>query len=263
MNQADILDQHESNVAQGVILSAPLLLFPSRSSSRPSAEVVREACRSLAMRLGQVNQQEAALRSLSKIREALGSDQFDVYLREIDDSMMRNFELLCDVYGLVGTPMKRRPRVGSLLISTDIVNLIVKDFFFLLKIRFFRYFMLLYSDLKRQSKTNSGRGSKEKSIRRYNSADEKIKDIIAVDKTWESDDDSDESGIEDTRSNSGSSITTSARVVLETEIKFDQETAITMTILEEQDKETRAQRELEVKAIESNAQLDDKKKTAR
>lgn len=65
-----------------------------------------------------------------------------------------------------------------------------------------------------------------------------------MDKSWESEEDSDTSGIveEDdegsavSRSGSSGGIT-SARVVLETEIKFNQETAITMTILEEREKE--------------------------
>ena len=64
-----------------------------------------------------------------------------------------------------------------------------------------------------------------------------------MDKSWESEEeDSDTSGIAEgddesgIRSGSSSSIH-SARVVLETEIKFNEETAITMTILEEQDKD--------------------------
>ncbi|XP_058799281.1 uncharacterized protein LOC131668840 isoform X2 [Phymastichus coffea] len=232
LNRTDVLDEHETNVAQGVILSTPLLLFPSRSSNRPTTDVVREACRALAMRLVQVSQQESALRSLAKIREVIGSEEFDGYLREVDDSMKRNFELLCDVYGLEGAR-------------------------------------------KRRAMSRAGHGT-EQTIRRYSSAEETIKDIVAIDKTWGSEDDSDESGIEDegalaSRSGSGSSIT-SARIILETEIKFDEETAITMTILEEQEKQPEGKQgsdesevEQEKMAIESagRTEADERKKTPR
>ncbi|XP_023314275.1 dentin sialophosphoprotein-like [Trichogramma pretiosum] len=166
-------------VLRGVLLSTPLLLFPSRSTGRPSSALVREATRTLAMHLVQVQHQEAALRSLVKIRDSCDDDEngdglseVDDYLRQIDESIVRNFELLCDVYGLA----------------------------------------------KWESDDDDEDDDDNKS-------DSDTSGIAEVD---------DESS--DRRSGSGSSVT-SARIVLETEIKFNEETAITMTILEEQDKE--------------------------
>jgi hypothetical protein len=78
--------------------------------------VIREATQALAMRLVQVTHQESALRSLAKIRDAIGEEEFNGYLVEIDDSMKRNFELLCDVYELRGCASpknRRRPGVSS------------------------------------------------------------------------------------------------------------------------------------------------------
>lgn len=120
MNRPDVLDDYQTSIATGVILSTPLLLFPSRSSTRPGSEVVRAATQALAMRLVQVTHQESALRSLAKIREAIGEDEFAGYLKEVDDSMKRNFDLLCDVYGIrrsSPTAKRKRPRVIIRIIS--------------------------------------------------------------------------------------------------------------------------------------------------
>lgn len=114
MNRADVLDEYQTRVATGVILSTPLLLFPSKSSPRPSNKLVRETSQALAVRLGQVTHQESALRSLAKIRETIGRDELNGYLSELDDAMIRNFELLCEVYGVTSDPgrRRRRPRVS-------------------------------------------------------------------------------------------------------------------------------------------------------
>lgn len=117
MSRPDVLDEYQTRVTTGVILSAPLLLFPSRSSPQPSRQLVRDTSQALAMRLGQVTHQESALRSLAKIREAVGRDTLNGFLAELDDAMIRNFELLCDVYGVTSDPgrKRRRPRVRRYL----------------------------------------------------------------------------------------------------------------------------------------------------
>lgn len=84
--------------------------------------------------------------------------------------------------------------------------------------------------LPRKSRASAKHSSTGKPRRRLDSLEELIEDVAAVDKSWESEEDSDESGIAEEE-------VSSARVVLETEIKFNEETAITMTILEERDKE--------------------------
>ncbi|KAL7286251.1 hypothetical protein TKK_0019429 [Trichogramma kaykai] len=271
-------------VLRGVLLSTPLLLFPSRSTGRPSSALVREATRTLAMHLVQVQHQEAALRSLVKIRDSCDDDEngdglseVDAYLRQIDESILRNFELLCDVYGL-GKRKKRRsieqqPPAKKKSKQQQLVKA---------------------SDKVRSSADENRRKTAATAATRRSYRPPSRKDVIVplhVAK-WESDgddddddddnkSDSDTSGIaevddesSDRRSGSGSSVT-SARVVLETEIKFNEETAITMTILEEQDKEVEgaeiSEETSELQRIEASADqstkllavVDEKKKLPR
>ena len=89
-----------------------------------------------------------------------------------------------------------------------------------------------------QSRAGSKRGSAD---RRKNSLEASIKEVVAVDKSWgDSEEDSDTSGIAEEDEDSASPANmSSARVVLETEIKFNEETAITMTILEDREREAR------------------------
>ncbi|XP_014210099.1 stress response protein nst1-like [Copidosoma floridanum] len=150
------------------------------------------------MRLVQVVHQEAALKSLAKIRDTVGEEEFGKYLTEVDESMKRNFELLCEIYGIERSSSAKRNRI--------------------------------------KSKAASG----VKSLQRKDSFEDSIKEVVPVDKSWDSED-SDTSGIaeedeDNVRASSSASVSSSARVVLETEIKFDEETAITMTILEERAK---------------------------
>ncbi|XP_011500447.1 PREDICTED: uncharacterized protein LOC105364258 [Ceratosolen solmsi marchali] len=198
LNRTDVLDNYQTSVAKGVIVSTPLLLFPSRSSVKPSKEIVREATQALAMRLVQVTHQESALRSLAKIRDTIGEEEFNGYLHEIDDSMKRNFELLCDVYAIQNSsPMTSRRRPESR--TSD------------------RYV-----------------GGK---IQRKDSTNEALKETVDVKKSWKKmEEDAGVSLVVKENEESTCSVA-STRVVLETEIKFDEETAITMTILEEQEKE--------------------------
>lgn len=113
-------------------------------------------------------------------------------------------------------------------------------------------------------------------LRRTDSLED-IKDVVPVDKSWDSDEDSDTSGIAEEDEDglrSGSGSLNSARVVLETEIKFNEETAITMTILEDQGKNSKRetskyddddQREVDEKdvrvEIDDRAQEDRRKNT--
>ncbi|CAB0038092.1 unnamed protein product [Trichogramma brassicae] len=230
-------------VLRGVLLSAPLLLFPSRSTGRPSSALVREATRTLAMHLVQVQHQEAALRSLVKIRDSCDDDgdenadglsEVDAYLRQIDESIVRNFELLCDVYGL-GKRKKRRSIEQQQQPAAKKKS---------------KQQQLVKASDKVRSSADENRRKTAVSRRSYQPPSRNDVVVPLHVAKWESDDedddnksDSDTSGIaevddesSDRRSGSGSSVT-SARVVLETEIKFNEETAITMTILEEQDKE--------------------------
>lgn len=164
----------------GVILSAPLLLFPSSNSPPPTSQVLKDATIAFASRLAQVPHQEAVLKSLMKIRDAVGEEEFESYLADYDDKFKKNIDILSKIYNIKPSKKKQGKNRAQDIIKTD---------------------------------------TKER----------------AFDKSWDSD--SDTSGIaeeEDETPNAGSAIPP-ARVVLETEIKFNEETAITMTILEEKD----------------------------
>ena len=103
-----MFNEYETSIVREVILSVPLLLFPSRSIVNPSKETISYATRALALRLVQVPHQEAALRSRVKIREAVGDEDFKGYLKQVDESIMKNFRLLCDFYGEKKEESKKR-----------------------------------------------------------------------------------------------------------------------------------------------------------
>ncbi|XP_011701488.1 PREDICTED: uncharacterized protein LOC105458119 [Wasmannia auropunctata] len=176
LNRPDAHNPFQTNVTTGVILSAPLLLFPSSNSPPPTMQILKDATIAFASRLVQVPHQEAVLKSLMKIRDAVGEEEFESYLADYDDKFKKNIDVLSKIYNI--KPSR-----------------------------------------KRQDKNRTQDIMKER----------------AIDKSWDSD--SDTSGIaeeEDEMPNAGGAIPP-ARVVLETEIKFNEETAITMTILEEKD----------------------------
>lgn len=180
MNRPDAHNPFQTNVTTGVILSAPLLLFPSSDSPAPTSQILKDATVAFASRLVQVPHQEAVLKSLMKIRDAVGEQEFDGYLADYDDNMKKNIEILSKIYNI--RPGKRKQRRKQ---STDITK----------------------SDKERD-----------------------------LDKThWDSD--SDTSGIAEEEDEAPNGTAPPGRVVLETEIKFNEETAITMTILEEKDDE--------------------------
>lgn len=114
--------------------------------------------------------QEAVLKSLMKIRDAVGEDEFESYLMDYDDNMKKNIEVLSKIYNIKSC--KKRQRENQDIMKTD----------------------------------------KDKTY-------------------WDSD--SDTSGIAEEEDEAPNGTMPPARVVLETEIKFNEETAITMTILEE------------------------------
>lgn len=183
LNRPDAHNPFQTNVTTGVILSAPLLLFPSSNSPPPTTQILKDATIAFASRLVQVPHQEAVLKSLMKIRDVVGEEEFESYLADYDDKFKKNIDVLSKIYNI--KPSKKKQEKNH---TQDIL------------------------------KTNA----KER----------------AFDKSWDSD--SDTSGIaeeEDETPNAGGAIPP-ARVVLETEIKFNEETAITMTILEEKDEDS-------------------------
>lgn len=180
MNRPDAHNPFQTNVTTGVILSAPLLLFPSSDSPAPTSQILKDATVAFASRLVQVPHQEAVLKSLMKIRDAVGEEEFEGYLADYDDNMKKNIEILSKIYNI--RPGKRKQG--------------------------------------RKHVTDIMKADKER----------------ALDKShWDSD--SDTSGIAEEEDETPNGTGPPGRVVLETEIKFNEETAITMTILEEKDDE--------------------------
>lgn len=162
----------------GVILSAPLLLFPSFDSSPPTFQILKDTTIAIASRLAQVPHQEAVLKSLMRIRDVVGQEEFESYLVDYDDKIMKNIEILSKIYNINCNKKKERKNQTYIVKTT-----------------------------------------KE----------------CSFDKSWDSD--SDTSGIAEEEEETPNSAIPSARIVLETEIKFNEETAITMTILEEKEKD--------------------------
>ncbi|KAL6256824.1 hypothetical protein P5V15_011763, partial [Pogonomyrmex californicus] len=182
LNRPDAHNPFQTNVTTGVILSAPLLLFPSSNSPSPPTQILKDVTIAFASRLVQVPHQEAVLKSLMKIRDTVGEQEFESYLADYDDKLKKNIDVLSKIYNIKPSKKKREKNRTQDIIKAD--------------------------------------------------AKERI-----FDKSWDSD--SDTSGIaeeEDEAPNAGGAIPP-ARVVLETEIKFNEETAITMTILEEKDED--------------------------
>ena len=184
LSRADALDSFQTNVSVGVILSTPSLLFPSSSSPRPSNQILSEAIAALATRLIQVTHQEAAIRSLVKIHEIIGHEEFNYYLNNLDINAKRDYEVLCDVYEL--KPSEKNARITSgkkMKKKNDIQNV---------------------RHRKQEEQETEERKNELNKNKNDNDGDEQVSMAMRP-----------------------------ARVVLETEIKFNEETAITMTILEE------------------------------
>ncbi|KAK1117025.1 hypothetical protein K0M31_017073 [Melipona bicolor] len=210
LNRSEVRDSFQTNVTTGVILSVPSLLFPSFNSPLPDPQLIKDTTIALASRLAQVPHQEAVLKSLMKIRDAVGVAEFESYLEDYDNKLKRNIEILSKIYNIKSA--KKSPRK-----SADVKNV-----------------------EKVENKDLEGK--------------------------WEND--SDTSGIAEEEDEVNNTTMPAARVVLETEIKFNEETAITMTILEEKDdseqEENGEENGTDVKNGEAEGKEDaDKRKTPR
>lgn len=179
LNRPDAHNPFQTNVTTGVILSAPLLLFPSSNSPPPTTQILKDATIAFAARLVQVPHQEAVLKSLMKIRDEVGDEEFESYLADYDDKLKKNIDVLSKIYNIKPSKRKRERNRAQDIVKAD---------------------------------------TKER----------------ILNKSWDSD--SDTSGIAEEEDETSNAIPP-ARVVLETEIKFNEETAITMTILEEKDED--------------------------
>ncbi|XP_044576396.1 uncharacterized protein LOC123259773 isoform X2 [Cotesia glomerata] len=159
----------DSHITLGVILSAPSLVFPSSRNIKPSRQSLKTVINALASCLGDIKYQEVALKSLVKIRDAIG-DEFVSYLEDCPGAK-EDFDNLSQVYNVHSLP-KRSKKVRKKRLKHD----------------------------KPVQKTSGEEKEEERENR---------EEILPP-----------------------------SRVVLETEIKFNKETAITMTILEEKDQDS-------------------------
>ncbi|XP_034942681.1 uncharacterized protein [Chelonus insularis] len=176
LNSEDVTNSCQSNIALGVILSAPSLLFPSSSNRfQPSKQSLRMVLIVLTNHLVQSSLQEAVLKSLIKIRDIIGIKEFDSYLSECHPNAKQDFEALCKIHNISFTPKKTKK---------------VKK-----------------SSKKKLKKENLNEGESQSC--------QNMGEVAMV--------------------NDDNLTIPPSRIVLETEIKLNQETAITMTILEEKD----------------------------
>ncbi|CAL7945263.1 unnamed protein product [Xylocopa violacea] len=209
LNRSEVRDSFQTNVTTGVILSVPSLLFPSSNSPSPNPQLVKDATIALASRLAQVPHQEAVLKSLMKIRDAVGVEEFESYLEDYDNKLKRNIEILSKIYNV------------------------------------------------KSNKKTTKNGTNAKNVEKLENKE--------LESKWESD--SDTSGIAEEEDEINNATMPAARVVLETEIKFNEETAITMTILEEKEDSEQEQDSEESGTDEKNEaggkEDPDKRKTPR
>nr|XP_012140693.1 PREDICTED: uncharacterized protein LOC100881202 isoform X1 [Megachile rotundata]XP_012140694.1 PREDICTED: uncharacterized protein LOC100881202 isoform X1 [Megachile rotundata] len=202
LNRSEVCDSFQTNVTTGVILSVPSLLFPSTSSPSPTPQLVKDATIALASRLAQVPHQEAVLKSLTKIRDAVGTETFESYVEDYDNKLKKNIEILSKIYNIKSNKKTQKKN----------------------------------SDLKSTEKETESKQQDQK---------------------WDSD--SDTSGIAEEEDEVNPATMSAARVVLETEIKFNEETAITMTILEEKEDSEKEQDEESGTDVRNDASPDRRK----
>lgn len=100
MEQKTFSEQYDGRVCVGVMLSMPSLVYTAMGTPKQS-HIVRAVVQALSKKMLQVQYQEVALKVLLRIREMIGVREFS---DRIAHNAYRDFELLCNVYGLPSTP---------------------------------------------------------------------------------------------------------------------------------------------------------------
>lgn len=93
-------EQLSGRICIGAMLSMPSLVYTSLGTPK-HAYILRAVIDALTTKMVQVTYQEIALKMLLKIREMVGVREFSEYIAH---GAYREFELLCNVYGLPSTP---------------------------------------------------------------------------------------------------------------------------------------------------------------
>lgn len=107
MEQKKYFQQFDSRICVGVMLSLPSLVYTSLGTTKQS-HIVRAVIQALTHKMVQVTYQEIALKVLLRIRTMIGVREFSEHIAH---GAYRDFELLCNVYGLPSTPDTEDPSV--------------------------------------------------------------------------------------------------------------------------------------------------------
>lgn len=100
MEQKKYCQKFDGRICVGVILSLPSLVYTSLGTPKQN-HIVRAVIEALTNKMIQVTFQEIALKVLLRIREMIGVREFSEHIAH---GAYRDFELLCNVYGLPSTP---------------------------------------------------------------------------------------------------------------------------------------------------------------
>lgn len=191
----------DTRVPLGVILASPSLLHPLAVSGAITSTGLSHLIGALAKKLVLVSYQEPALHALVKIRDMVGETRFQKCLDVFHLASKNDFDVLCQVYEV-------KPNLGDSGIDLQFVSSDVKQ-----DQESGGYWS---DDVQRAS---SSEGDEQRSGSDRSQFDDKV--------ASGSDSSRDDGNTEQELPN--------AKVVLETEIQFNEKTAITMTILEEED----------------------------
>lgn len=115
MEQTTYFQQFDGRICVGVMLSLPSLVYTALGTPKQN-HIVRTVIHALTNKMVQVTYQEVALKVLLRIREMIGVREFSEHIAH---GAYRDFELLCNVYGLPSTPNTQDPSMDLYLPQTS------------------------------------------------------------------------------------------------------------------------------------------------
>lgn len=116
MEQKTFFEKYDGRVCIGVMLSMPSLVYTALGTPKQN-HIVRDAIDALTNKMVQVIYQEVALKVLIRIREMIGGREFSEHIAH---GAYRDFELLCNVYGLPSTPNTQDPSLDLYLPQSSV-----------------------------------------------------------------------------------------------------------------------------------------------
>ncbi|KAF4529089.1 hypothetical protein B566_EDAN018220, partial [Ephemera danica] len=231
----------DRNISMGVVIHIPILL-DERLSHHTLAIIIG----ALAKKLIQVSFQEHALKSLVRIRDMVGDEEFSKFLQKYHPQCKQDFDILCQVYEIgeclsdSGIDLQYPgPPIGWCEDIPDIFEPArrvrpecSKDQEESSSAEDIRAHT---SRVQRSSGSSSSSSSSRPSTSRISTVHEEDSSCGEEEQTRSRPQTSRPQTSRPQTSRPTSSRPQSGRVVLETEIKFNEKTAITMTILEEEE----------------------------